>query len=295
MTSTCVAFSDWYRAALFYDYVIPLPLPPSREEFELMASQVDFIKEAFHPGVSSWSYFSWVTMNARASPLYPEVFLIENPQNFEEKDKSSQTRSEMLLLIRSREAFIDSHLSLPKKIISHLESAGETVDYFGLSPFDAEVDIEKVMLTISNISVIDSKSLKWEVVREFRKDKASLSKLRRLRAFAIKDYTGKPRSFIEDDILTRVEDHEDATKKWGLETIKSTISAGASEKIILAGLGGLLATTSGAPISTTVAIGASALLGSTLVQLVSGRKLLELSQTKDPIRYIYELRQATRT
>ncbi len=144
---------------------------------------------------------------------------------------------------------------------------------------------------LSGVPVVDDTNLTWEQVLELRRDETAIRRLRRLRVFVASNYQGKTKQEIEDDLQTRIRDFEEASKELGVETTKAVFSVGGSEKIASAVTTGLLATLAGAPTTVAAAVGASAALAGVLIQVVTHRKLFELKQEKDPIRYLVDIKR----
>jgi hypothetical protein len=65
---------------------------------------------------------------------------------------------------------------------------------------------------------------------EVRTSDEALAKLRNLRLFFETNYSGKPRSFIEDDLGKRLDDYANAVKDFGFETIVSSLTLVANSK-----------------------------------------------------------------
>ena len=93
-----------------------------------------------------------------------------------------------------------------------------------LDIFESDVtqgsNTENPVIQLMSIPVVSNLDLSWEIVGAFR----------------------------EDDLMTRIEDHQEAAKKWGLKTLSSTLSVGASEKLLAATAGGLVAAIAGASV-----------------------------------------------
>jgi hypothetical protein len=110
---------------------------------------------------------------------------------------------------------------------------------------------QDVSITLASLRLIDSEAITWDQLIEFRKDKETLSKLRRFRIFAHQNYLGKSPAFVEDDLLTRMEDYKIAVKKFGFATKSATLTTLFDSKLVLAGLAGsFLAAYMQAPILT---------------------------------------------
>lgn len=150
-------------------------------------------------------------------------------------------------------------------------------------------------ITLSDVSLIDTSKLDWEVIMELRKDEASTKKLRNLKLFLTTEYHDQQQNvdFIRDDLSRRIEEFEATTRSWGLETAKQSLTQVASSKSLLA--------TSGA-IAAAILLGqpwAAAAVGLPLTILELGQvgvhiasRRAELMQIKDrePTAFIIETR-----
>ncbi|MGA7219934.1 MAG: hypothetical protein WBX38_16580 [Candidatus Sulfotelmatobacter sp.] len=92
-------------------------------------------------------------------------------------------------------------------------------------------------MTIADLKLIDASRSSWEHISEFRGDSGGQQKLRRFRLFAYENYSGKTRSFVEDDILTRLADYDSAVKKWGFDTVQGALNTILGSKISIATVG----------------------------------------------------------
>lgn len=177
---------------------------------------------------------------------------------------------------------------LKAAVLSKVPSGSEV---FGTCE-EAEIDrtSSSPFLQLTEFPLVDASAASWEQILEIRKDKESVRKLRRFRAFFLDTYAEKSVSQIEDDLLTRLGDHEEAARKAGLETVKAVFSVGGSQRFLSAAGGGAIASLLGAPGAFAAGISASVMLGGVLVQVVARRKLFELEQQADPVRYLADLR-----
>lgn len=97
---------------------------------------------------------------------------------------------------------------------------------------------EDIAITIASLKLIDTRSLALDQLIEFRKDPETMEKLRRLRLFAYQNYQGKSKDYIEDDILTRIADYDQAAKKWGFTTVSGAINILMNSALITGGIAG---------------------------------------------------------
>jgi hypothetical protein len=65
--------------------------------------------------------------------------------------------------------------------------------------------------------------------------------------FAYDNYLGKPKAYVEDDILQRVDDYETTVKEWGFQTREGAVNILASSKWLTGTAGALISTLFGAP------------------------------------------------
>ncbi|PYT97872.1 MAG: hypothetical protein DMG38_18105 [Acidobacteria bacterium] len=79
-----------------------------------------------------------------------------------------------------------------------------------------------------------------------------------LRLFALENYSGQPKSFIEDDLSVRLSDFQEAVRKWGFETKYAAFTTILSSKILARALTGTLVS---ALLDAPLAAAASALVG----------------------------------
>ena len=79
-------------------------------------------------------------------------------------------------------------------------------------------NVEIPYLALQNLQIIDPSQLTWDLVLEFRKDSNAANKIRRLRHFLESNYTDKSRSFIEDDLASKLENYQSVLKSWDFKT-----------------------------------------------------------------------------
>ena len=129
-------------------------------------------------------------------------------------------------------------------ILSHYFIMNNRNDYlfFGKNPQTTSGSVsDNFISTIMRLELIDTSKISWDKILSIREDSEAHKKLRRLRLIFEKDYSGKPFSFIEDDILSRIEDYENIVKDWKLETQIGLLEQIISSKSFPAFLGGSIA------------------------------------------------------
>jgi len=148
-------------------------------------------------------------------------------------------------------------------------------------------------LVISSLKLIDTSRASWAQILEFRSDNLAQEKLRRLRLFAYTNYRNKPKSYIEDDILRRIDEHRSVVRKWGFETKSSAINMALSSKSIAGGLAGSFAATLFAtPVTALGALAGGAIieLGRISLYVVKRNFALQELLQNNPISYIEDAR-----
>jgi hypothetical protein len=94
-----------------------------------------------------------------------------------------------------------------------------------------------IMLTISGFELIDTKNATLEQIEAFREDPLARQKLRQLRLFALNDYSGKSPSYIQDDLLSKLDAYQREAKHWSFDTKRAAISMLFNSKFIAGGVG----------------------------------------------------------
>lgn len=171
---------------------------------------------------------------------------------------------------------------------------GAKKPYFGtsarlLAPADSQSD--DAMLTIKELSLIDTERLSMEKIAAFRQDPNSRAKLRRLRLFAMQNYSGKSKSFVQDDLMSKIDDYEQEIRRWSFETKTAGISMLFSSKILAgAAGGGFVGAILGSPglSLTSMAMGAAVEFGRIGVELSRKKFEARKSLGENPVSYISE-------
>ncbi len=117
------------------------------------------------------------------------------------------------------------------------------------------------MVTIKQLELIDTNGVSWEHILEFRKCDEARERLRRFRMFAFQNYSGKSRTFIEDDIHVRLSEYRQAVKEWGFKTTHGLLTTLLNSKVMPTALGGsFISAIAGQPLTAAI----SALVGTTI-------------------------------
>ena len=152
---------------------------------------------------------------------------------------------------------------------------------------------EDVTASLIGFPVIDTTNASWEQILELRRDTEAKRKLRRLRLFLYKNYAGKGKAFVEDDIFQRLEDHEMARQDHGLETRRSKLSilldSKSAQTTIITTVGSILA---GQPIVATAAamVGISVEVGKFVLNIRNREHAFNKLRRDHELAYIFEVR-----
>lgn len=144
---------------------------------------------------------------------------------------------------------------------------------------------------ITNIQLVDESNLEWEQVLEFRNDKDSLWKYRKLRNWLQDSLEGKSETQATDSIAQKVEDYGRAIHKHGLETKIGALTSVIDPKgIIAVGSGTIFAKLAAGPVWAAITTGAL-LLGKVGINVV--RQAIDLRDIKrgehSEIALIYDI------
>lgn len=217
-SKTVIAWGTLNEALVYFEHVVPFDRP---HIFWRMESVEDFesFKRAFHKDLLPPEFRNEAFEYFNDSLDLALLAVLASPDD----NKRSREYKEIQ---RSVTAFFNTFPVLKT---------------FPLIPPDCEKDAKQggdIAVAISSISLIDPSSIPLRHLLEFREDKETMVKLRRFRLFAYNNYTGKSRDFIEDDILTRLADYEQAAKKWGFTTVTGAINILLNSTLIAGGIAG---------------------------------------------------------
>jgi hypothetical protein len=146
-------------------------------------------------------------------------------------------------------------------------------------------------LVASKLPLIDASTATWDQIIELRRSPEAKIKLRRLRLFFFENYTGKPKSYVEDDLLRRLDDYEKARREFGFDTITSSISVLLDSQNLQASLvAGLAAALFGGP-TAAISAGASVELGKFSLEVAKKRAQIRSLSDGHELAYIIAARR----
>jgi hypothetical protein len=286
-TKTVITFTTTKQAALYFEKVIPMGLP---------------IEYVINKKTSPESHRESVIEHAKETlaELLPKELLV-NPKFFNDLGNVYLLISRSIVK-RLKAEKADSGAASVKdmddrdalafvKLLRDFDLKDIPIDW---PPDSSDTDPNgDPVIVLSGIPLVDVTNVSWRQVLEFRSDKHAQEKLRRLRLFAYAHYRGKPRSFIEDDLLRRIDEHHAAVRKWGFETKSSAINMVLSSKTGGAALAGSFAATLfGTPIAGLAALAGAAFLEVGRVSLYIAKRNFALQEllNNNPVSYIEHAR-----
>ena len=187
-------------------------------------------------------------------------------------------------------------MAIAKAVVTKMINDGKLPGKMRTKPENNER--EDLRLSLVNAKLIDTSSASWDQIVALREDVESKRKLERLRRFLTTNYDGKGRSFIEDDLQQRLEDHEAVAKKFGMETRYVVVDAVLKAPWVL-GLGAGLTwylreqQTTAALVAGIVATVAK--VGGTIVQLKRRKFEFDEEVRQHPLGYIFDAKKRIET
>lgn len=159
-----------------------------------------------------------------------------------------------------------------------------------LDPFDSFSE-SYACLALTQVPLIDTSAASWEQIWELRSDVDAISRLRRLRLFFFENYIGKPRDYIEDDLLRRLDDYEFARRKHGFDAVTAAFRILLDAKTLqAAAVASLTAALFGGPIAS-VSAGATVELGKLLLEVSTRRAEIKNLSASHDLAYLIEARK----
>lgn len=279
--NTLVCIDNTKDACLYFNEVIPLNLGhiiPWEGNGDLEAHQIlqkilpNALLDASKPfGVTS-PILSYIEAYVN---VFPESIGIESPS--EEEIKKRVKHFFPLLMQKKDELF--SSLMKPVNTI------------FGTSKSQDQVEDPALILT--GLKLIDTSQIQWRQIIEIREDKESIAKLRRLRTFIYQNYNDKPISYIQDDLLNRIEIYETTSKQLGLKTVDSSLKIIFNSGTVIANTVATIASIIyNEPIAISLSLGVSSafFLGNVGLEFRSYKRDLFKFKQENPITYLIDIK-----
>jgi len=284
--SSAIALSDTKKAALFFDYVIPFDIKEvlrheKSDDIEYHKVLQEILpQELIDPNSKNKISLSSEITNYVAHYLctFPNIIGVKELSKGESfNDRFENSFPKML------DAFSDVLKKV--KIKPH--------NIFGNLPESAYIKTEKLSpnIILSNLDIINCSSLTWRKLFEFKKDLNSLKKIRNLRLFIFQNYQDKDISFIKDDINKKIDEYQSVVKKWGFETVLSTLKTTLSSRTLLTAGGTLALKLMGMPIDIAITSGGIIEVGNILISFAERKIELKKFKQENPITYLIEAQQ----
>jgi hypothetical protein len=295
-TDTVICFGSAKNALLYFDYVIPMNWLFEAIE-HVSETQADNIDTAFSGLPTANEIWPPVLLNNRRfaksyNRLWKASSLVGFKRERMEDGLPPWDEDDEMWTVFSPKQYDNAEgrwNTMFRAFISEYGLHNVPFDYVDLEATKPKTENAQVALSLAGLKIVDPARCSWEKLREFRLDKESRDGLRRLRLFAFEKYSGKDLSFIEDDLMTKVEDYDRVVRKWGLETTESAVTSFTESKAAVAGMAGaIIAIMGGHPgISAAALIGAGTLaLGKVSVQIAKKSLELQTAAANNPVSYV---------
>lgn len=243
MDNVAFTFGDSKEASLYFDYIIPLGLVfDSIIEY----GSDDFFRSFDHSKRENWQ--GLLEIRKKFDQLLPPEL---NAKNWID-DLADVNMKVLLRQVNVRPGVTALEVASEVKVAK--EDDGKTLQHFiarlGISDpsFTASAEFftqtnsssDDAQITIANLNLIDASKATMEQILAFREDSKARVKLRKLRLFAMQNYSGKSKAFVEDDLQTRINDYEQEVRRWSFETKRTAVSMLFKSKILAGAVGGSL-------------------------------------------------------
>jgi hypothetical protein len=294
---TAICFQDVKVASLYFDRVLPVA-------FRHMAGTGSDIVTEFPEPISSR-----VLVNVVFDKIAPEgparyrdfgriidswgSFMKEAHVYLERKDKSSVDENYTALSdAYMQDACRPGSTSIRKLFAKYACSLGFQHPGVLLPPRADAFDIEQedVIVALCNLQLIDAEQVPWEQIVELRADADARIRLQRLRAFAQTNYQGKPASFIEDDLSSRIDEYAQAASKHGFELVTGTLTTLLDSSTLITAAGASLAAAYFGGPATAFSAALCIELGKASLEFAKRKRSMVDWEKSHPVAYLIEAR-----
>ena len=306
-TSNVICFDNFKDAALYFDRVLPLNLGrmrgdpvigdmlvgypeevPSRALVHLIDGIVVEKKSYSHADrILGLSAKIWTDFASSVLP-YANPFLSRD-KLIEESPSYITDEYNKLLKAYLADATIKGQKPIRELFREYSSRVG--FDKFSVIMFNnqgSKGTNSDPSIILSKLSLIDTSNADWSQIIEVRKDKESHQRLAKLRLFINKNYSNCSFSYIEDDISMQLYEYELVCKKFGFNTITSTISTLLDSNSLQTSIGaGLIAGLFGGPV-VGLSVGAAIEVGKIMIQITEKKHEMNHWQKGHDLAYIFE-------
>lgn len=219
-----ICFGDAKQAALYFDCVLPMNYPTirSNEDDSLTINLPDGITSEILSALLGAGAEEWAAQFPRFIDDWVMPFLITRFNGIPHG----------LLHTRLKQLYLENYTvpglgSIRRQFANLAHRLG--FDYAAIVLPTEEfhsASFEQAYLTVTfnGIPLVDTSRASWRQILEVRRNDAAMDSLRRLRLFVYENYTGKPRSFIEDDLAQRLDDYQRTREALGFRSMTSLLS-----------------------------------------------------------------------
>lgn len=294
MSRTAISLGNTKESALYFDHVVPLFLTYDialEEEFDVWKATdtstafslfsdkrnkfLKLLPDELHEGTPAFDKFLELNMqNLRTIGVGGDVS--------DHHDKDTYMRD----VIRDNLDRLNMNVN---NFLKEVPMSGAALTTSEIAVSGDVSDGDEIAVTLSGLGLVDTSKLSIEHLIEFRQDTKALAALRQLRVFAQKEYAGKPRSYIEDDLLSRIYHYEQAAKKWNFELANAGLTTLFNSKTAIGTVGGTIAAVmAGSPVIATSAAIVGTVLEIGKVTLSISKKRFEARKAlgDNPVSYI---------
>jgi hypothetical protein len=274
--STALVIDEAKAAALFFDHVVPVYFLSFSDSADALdskgpADRFEVARQLLPPVLLSpnqWGVDNEVIQLA----MFAQALTASGPR--QEGDVIQEALKQTLRNILEK---------FPTGALSHFRKRS---DINVLS----SVEMDTVSIALSNLKLVEERKLSWNHILEVRRDARSIAKLRRVRLLFHEDYSGKPASYIQDDILRRLDEYDETVRKWGLNTALQSMEMVCSSKSLPAAAVAAMVAGLGGGIPLAAALGSILEVGKIGLNIVAKRRELLEFKSHNPVSYLVELR-----
>ena len=280
-TFTALAWTDARTAALYFDWVLPvLPTDASGVDaedpvfYEVLRNLLpQTLLESGHASGIADPVRRYVAAFLKAFPETLGVISLGGGEPM-----ATRANSRRLEVLRAFGALVAS------SGVDDFAVYGEP-----LSALPQTTDSDPC-LVLSNLNLVDTAALTWRQILEIRKDRESVEQLRNLRRAVFKDYSGRPESYIREDLEARISEYETVTKLWNLPLKKGVLEIAMTGEALTAAGTVLALTLFGAPVEAAAAAGGAIVVGKAALAFALRKREIELERRRNPMAYLVKLR-----
>jgi hypothetical protein len=145
-----------------------------------------------------------------------------------------------------------------------------------------------LIATLENLEVVDENELQWKQVLEFKKDKETVKKYKRLIRWLDKDLVGKSAEQIAEIMEEKLEDYRSALRRHGLKTKVGLLQAAFDSRLLAAG--GIVTAATKDPLIGALTTGTMA-IGKIAVRLANAKLEYDAKkkETLPEIHWVYDI------